>query len=184
MCSSDLGTGARQEDQIINVAIEKQAGIKLTYIPFKGGGEVAVQLVGKHVDATVNNPIEAVAHWRGNKLRPLCVFDNVRLVYKTKVTDKQAWSDIPTCKEAGLDVDYLMLRGIFTSPGVPEAAVKYYVDLLEKVRATPDWKEFMEQGAFNQTALNGKEYADWVAKEEARHIALMKTAGFIASAKK
>ena len=117
-------------------------------------------------------------------MRPLCVFDNVRLVYKSKVTDKQAWSDIPTCTEAGLDVDYLMLRGIFTSPGVPEAAVKYYVDLLEKVRATPDWKEFMEQGAFNQTALNGKEYADWVAKEEARHIALMKTAGLIASAKK
>ena len=174
------GTGARQEDQIITVALEKQAGIKLTYIPFKGGGEVAVQLVGKHIDATVNNPIEAVAHWRGNKLRPLCVFDNVRLIYKNKVTDKQAWSDIPTCKEAGLDVDYLMLRGVFTAPGVPEAAVKYYVDLLEKVRATPEWKEFMEQGAFNQTFMTGDGFQAWVAKEELRHQRLMKDAGFVA----
>ena len=40
-----------------------------------GGGEVAVQLVGNHVNSTVNNPIEAVAQWRGGKLRPLCVFD-------------------------------------------------------------------------------------------------------------
>src|SRR6201991_258007 len=69
------GTGSKQEDQIITVALEKATGAKLTYIPYKGGGEVAVQLVGNHVDATVNNPIEAVAQWRGGKLRPLCVFD-------------------------------------------------------------------------------------------------------------
>jgi putative tricarboxylic transport membrane protein len=68
------GTGAKQEDQIITVAIEKASGTKFTYVPFKGGGEVATQLVGKHVDSTVNNPIEAVAHWRSGKLRPLCVW--------------------------------------------------------------------------------------------------------------
>jgi hypothetical protein len=37
----------------------------------------------------------------------------------------------------------------------------------------------MEQGAFNTTSLEGKEYADWVAKEEQRHVALMKSAGFL-----
>ena len=58
------GTGSKQEDQIITVAIEKATGTKFIYIPFRGGGEVAVQLVGKHVDSTVNNPIEAVAQWR------------------------------------------------------------------------------------------------------------------------
>jgi tripartite-type tricarboxylate transporter receptor subunit TctC len=55
------GTGSKQEDQILTVGLEKATGIKFTYIPFKGGGEVATQLVGKHVDSTVNNPIEAVA---------------------------------------------------------------------------------------------------------------------------
>mgnify|MGYP003346011211 CR=1 FL=1 len=47
--------------RLITVAVEKQAGIKFTYVPFKGGGDVAVQLVGKHIDSSVNNPIEAVA---------------------------------------------------------------------------------------------------------------------------
>ncbi len=118
------GTGSKQEDQIITVAIEQKTGLKFTYIPYKGGGEVAVQLVGKHVDSTVNNPIEAVAQWRAGKLRPLCVFDPKRMPYKAKVTDKMAWSDIPTCKEQGLDVDYLMLRGIFMAAGVTPAAMK------------------------------------------------------------
>src|SRR5437773_2887785 len=173
------GTGSKQEDQIITVAIEKQTGAKFTYISYRGGGEVAVQLVGKHVDSTVNNPIEAVAQWRAGKLRPLCVFDQKRMPYKTKVTDKMSWYDIPPCKEQGLDVDYLMLRGIFMPGGVTQDQVNYYVELLRKVQQTPEWKQLMEQGAFNQTSLEGKEYADWVAREEARHVALMKAAGFL-----
>ncbi len=173
------GTGSRQEDQIITVAIEQRTGAKFIYIPFKGGGDVAVQLVGKHADSTVNNPIEAVAHWRGGTLRPLCVFDPKRMPYKAKVTDKLSWYDIPPCKEQGLDVDYLMLRGIFMPGGVTGDQVKYYVDVLKKVQQTPEWKQLMEQGAFNQTSLEGKEYVDWVAREEARHVALMKSAGFI-----
>ena len=70
------GTGSKQEDQIITVGIEKATGTKFIYVPYKGGGEVAVQLVGNHVDSTVNNPIEAVAQWRAGTLRPLCVFDD------------------------------------------------------------------------------------------------------------
>jgi tripartite-type tricarboxylate transporter receptor subunit TctC len=174
------GTGSKQEDQIITVALEKQTGAKFTYIPFKGGGDVAVQLVGKHIDSSVNNPIEAVAQWRGGQLKPLCVFDDQRLPYKEKITKDMSWSDIPTCKQAGVDVDYLMLRGIFMAGGVTEAQRNYYVDLMKKVRATPEWKEFMERGAFNQTALMGDDYKDWVAKEETRHRELMKEAGFLA----
>ena len=177
------GTGAKQEDQIITAAIEQRTGAKFTYIPFKGGGEVAVQLVGKHVDSTVNNPIEAVAQWRAGKLRPLCVFDPKRMPYPAKVTATMSWQDIPPCREQGLDVEYLMLRGIFMPGDVKPEHVDYYVGLFKKVRAAPEWKTFMEQGAFNQTALAGKEYAEWVAREEARHVALMKSAGFIAGQK-
>ncbi len=177
------GTGAKQEDQIITAAVEQRTGAKFTYIPFKGGGAVATQLVGGHVDSSVNNPIEAVAQWRAGNLRPLCVFDPKRMPYKKKVTATMAWSDIPTCKEGGLDVDYLMLRGIFMAPGVSQEHVAYYLDLFKKVMATPEWNSLMEQGAFNRTTLGGKEYAEWVAREEARHVALMKGAGFIAGQK-
>jgi putative tricarboxylic transport membrane protein len=174
------GTGSKQEDQIITVALEKATGAKFTYIPFKGGGDVATQLVGKHVDSTVNNPIEAVAQWRAGKLRPLCVFDDTRMPYKTKVTDKMSWNDIPTCKEVGVPTDYVMLRGIFMPAGVAQNVVDFYVDLFKKVRETPEWKEFMERGAFNQTFMSGKEFASWVGKTEQQHVQLMKEAGFMA----
>ena len=69
---------------------------------------------------------------------------------------------------------------LFMPGGVTAEQVEYYVDLLKKVRATPDWTSFLETGAFNQTTLSGKEYEAWVAREEARHIMLMREAGFLA----
>ena len=174
------GTGSKQEDQIITVAIEKSAGVKFTYVPFKGGGDVAVQLVGKHVDSSVNNPIEAVAQWRAGKLRPLCVFDDTRMPYKNKVTETMSWNDIPTCKESGVPMDYVMLRGIFMPGGVSKDQVDYYVDLFKKVRETPEWKKFMEDGAFNPTFMTGPDYAKWVEKTEGIHRELMREAGFLA----
>jgi len=175
------GTGSKQEDQIITANIEKQTGAKFTYVPFKGGGEVAVQLVGKHIDSTVNNPIEAVAQWRGGTLRPLCVFDTKRMPYNEKVTKDMSWGDIPTCKDSGLNVEYLMLRGIFMPGAVKPEEVKYYVDVLDKVRQTPEWKKFLEEGAFNTTTMTGKQYTDWVSKAEEMHMGLMKDAGFLAT---
>jgi tripartite-type tricarboxylate transporter receptor subunit TctC len=174
------GTGSKQEDQIITVLLEKAAGKKMIYIPYKGGGDVAVQLVGKHVDSTVNNPIEAESHWRAGKLRPLCVFDSKPMPYATKLTATMAWKDIPPCASAGLPAEYLMLRGIFMPPGVTPEQVNYYLELFKKLRALPEWKEFMEKGAFNQTALTGKEFFDWLGRNEQQHRVLMREAGYLA----
>ena len=101
--------------------------MKFTYVPFKGGGEVCVNLVGKHVDSTVNNPIECVSHWKAGRVRPLAVFDTARIAVPE-------WKDIPTVKEAlGADISYLMLRGIFGPPDMPKDAVEWYQGLLKKV---------------------------------------------------
>ena len=66
-------------------------------------------------------------------------------------------------------------------PGVSAEQTKYFVDLLAKVRALPEWKEFMNKGAFNQTSLTGQAYFDWVAKNEQMHRELMRDAGFLAN---
>src|SRR3989442_3378470 len=110
------GTGSAQEDQILTIQLEQGLGLKFIYVPFKGGGEVCVNLVGKHVDSTVNNPTEGASHWRAGRVRPLAVFDTARLT-------GGEWENIPTIKEAlGDDVTYLMLRGIFGAPYMPSDA--------------------------------------------------------------
>ena len=65
-----------------------------------------------------------------------------------------------------------MLRGIFMSPKATKEQVDYYVELFKKVRATPEWQDFMKNGAFNTTFLTGDDYAKWVEAEEKRHESL------------
>jgi putative tricarboxylic transport membrane protein len=174
------GTGSKQEDQIITVALEKALGKKMVYVPYKGGGDVAVQLVGKHIDSTVNNPIEAVSHWKAGTLRALCVFDATPMPYDKKITPTQSWKDIPTCKSQGLNVEYLMLRGIFMAPGVKPDQVAYFQNVLKKVRETSEWKDFMETGAFKDVYMTGDPFKDWLRKAEVEHAKLMAEAGFLA----
>src|SRR3989442_13418600 len=109
------GTGSRREDHVLTVFLEKKTGAKFAYLPYKSGGEAATQLVGNHTQSNVNNPSENLEVWRAGQVRPLCVFDKERMQYKTKVTDSMSWNDIPTCKDQGVDVQYLMLRAMFLS---------------------------------------------------------------------
>src|SRR5213594_1737680 len=168
------GTGAAQEDQIITIQVEQAIpGVKFNYVPFKGGGEVCVNLVGKHVDTTVNNPIECVSHWKAGRVRPLAVFDTARLPVGE-------WKDIPTIKEAlGVDVNYLMLRGIFGAPNMPKDAVDWYVSFLKKISETPEWKKYMEDGALKPAFASGAEYVKWVEENEQLHKDLMAKGGLL-----
>jgi putative tricarboxylic transport membrane protein len=168
------GTGSAQEDQILTIQLEQALpGTKFTYVPFKGGGEVCVNLVGKHVDSTVNNPIECVSHWKAARVRPLAVFDTSRI-------SVGEWKDIPTIKEAlGVDVSYLMLRGIFGAPGMPKEAVDWYVAFLKKITETPEWKKYMEEGALKPAFASGAEYVKWVEENEQLHRELMAKGGLL-----
>jgi putative tricarboxylic transport membrane protein len=167
------GTGSKQEDQIITVQLEQALGLKFTYVPFKGGGTVCVNLVGKHVDSTVNNPIECVSHWKAGRVRPLAVFDPER------VPDKD-WKEIPTVKEAlGLDIQYNMLRGIFGPPDMPKEAVDWYIGFLKKVYDTPEFQDYLHKGALKGSFTTGAEYVKWVEGAEQLHKELMAKGGLV-----
>ena len=153
--------------------------------PRSGGGDVAKNLVDKAVDSAVNNPIEAVAHWRGGKLRPLCVFDTQRMPYNDKMTADMSWHDIPTCKESGLDVHYLMLRGIFGPPGMPKEALDWYINFFRKVTQTATWKKYTDDNALKRAFLpNGPEFTKWLGETENLHKELMTQGGLIGVQKK
>ena len=168
------GTGSAQEDQILTIQLEQAiAGTKFTYVPFKGGGEVCVNLVGKHVDSTVNNPIECASHWKAERVRPLAVFDANRI-------PDAPWKEIPTVKEAlGVDIQYQMLRGVFGPPGMPKDAVDWYADFLKKVYETPEFKKYLEDGALKPAFATGAEYAKWVEENEKLHKDLMAKGGLL-----
>jgi tripartite-type tricarboxylate transporter receptor subunit TctC len=175
------GTGSKREDHVLTVFMEKKTGAKFAYLPYKSGGEAATQLVGNHTQSNVNNPSENLEVWRAGQVRALCVFDKERIGYKGKVTERQAWSDIPTCKEEGLDLQYLMLRAMFLPGKVAPEQTAFYVDLFKKVTQTTEYKEYMEKQALKPVFLTGPDMLKFLEEDDALNKSLMTEAGFVAN---
>ncbi len=175
------GTGSKREDHVLTVFLEKKTGAKFAYLPYKSGGEAASQLVGDHTQSNVNNPSENLEVWRAGQVRALCVFDKERIQYKAKVAGTMSWNDIPTCKEQGVDVQYLMLRAMFLPGKVTPEQTAFYIDLFKKVTQTTEYKDYMEKQALKPVFLTGKDMLKFLEEDDALNKNLMTEAGFVAN---
>jgi len=161
------GSQSKDTDQTLTSQISAATGAKFLYVPYKSGGEAAVQLAGGHIDSNTNNPSESVGQWKGGLVTPLCVFSPKRLAAGPKVTATMGWSDIPTCVESGIPIEqYQQPRTLWLPQGVPADAVAFYVDVLGKVRTTPEWKEYIERSAQTDRFLTGADIKSFIASDE------------------
>ena len=176
------GSQSKDTDQTLFSIIGDSIGVNYTYIPFKSGGEAAVQLAGGHIDANVNNPNENVGQWKANMVRPLCVFSPKRMAAGPKVTKDMAWSDIPTCKEAGLSIDrYQMPRTIWLPAGVSPDVVTFYSELMDKVRQTQDWKTYIERTSQSAAFMAGEDLRKYITEDTARAYSVFKREKWLAA---
>ncbi len=160
------GAQSKDTDETLTRLIGKAANIKFIYIPFKSGAEAAVQLAGGHVDSHVNNPSESVGQWKGGTQRPICVFNTQRLPDGPKVTATQNWHDIPTCVEQGLNIPlFQQPRTVWLPLKVTPEQAAYYVDLMKKVQATAEWKDYIEKSSQTNTFLTGDAFAKYMAED-------------------
>jgi tripartite-type tricarboxylate transporter receptor subunit TctC len=143
------GTGSGQEDSILTAMMEKEFGYKVTYIPFPGGGTVAKNLIGKHIDSTVNNPAEQNEFYRAGQSKPLVQFTGERMA---------AYPDIPTAKELGVDIEYYMQRSINGPPGMSKEAQEWYINLFKTLYESEEWQKFCVE--------DGLDCTEWVAGDD------------------
>lgn len=167
--------GSKQEPHILIRQIEMSTGARFTYLPLRGREATVLELVEQKIDATVSNPFEAGAYWRAGALTPHCVFNEARMPYQTRVTQINSWSDIPTCKEVGLDISYQSQRGIFMRARATDEERTYFISVFKKVVDTPEWKAYMEKGAYSQTFMIGQEFKARLSSEAETHRRVGKT---------
>ena len=168
------GTGKGQEDSLVTAMLEKKFGIKMTYIPFKGGGTVAKQLIGKHIDSTVNNPSEQAGFWEAGKSRPLASFTP-----KGKLQGR--FGKIPTFEELGYGTDlvYYMQRSVIAPEGIDKEVQDFYVGVFDKVYKSAEWQDYLGKKGLIPGWLTGDELTKYFVKEREAHNALLKAAGEI-----
>ncbi|MFQ5521540.1 MAG: Bug family tripartite tricarboxylate transporter substrate binding protein [Candidatus Methylomirabilia bacterium] len=169
------GTGKGQEDSLVTGMLEEAYGIQTTYVPYKGGGKVAKELIGGHVDSTVNNPSEQISWHEAGRSRPLAAFTPERL---------PQFPNVPTFRELGKGgMVYYMQRSINAPGGIPAAARQWYVDLFTKLSNSEEWQTYCKKKALHCRGdlgfLTGDQLGQFFAKEEVKHKKLLKAMGEI-----
>jgi tripartite-type tricarboxylate transporter receptor subunit TctC len=162
------GTGTGQEDSLVTAMMQDAFGIQVTYVPFDGGGEVAKNLVGGHIDSTVNNPAEAMGFWKAGKVRPIAAFTPERIA---------ALPDVPTMTELGHPLVYEMQRS-FVGPAdmAPEAAA-YYTAMFEALSQTEEWQTYTAENALVGDLLTGDDLQAYFLAEREKHRVLLESMG-------
>ncbi|KXF75335.1 tricarboxylate transporter [Paramesorhizobium deserti] len=174
------GSQSKDTDQILVSTIADVTGAQFRYIPFKSGGEAAVQLAGGHIDGNVNNPNENRGQWQAGMVKPLCVFRPDRFPQSDPVHDGKGWHDIPTCAEAGLAIDnYRMPRTVWLPAGVDEDAVAFYRDVLKKVSETPEWADYAAKTSQTSQFMAGDDFVAYQANDRENVLKVLKREGWL-----
>ena len=166
------GTGKGQGDSLVTGLLETEFGLGMTYVPFPGGGTVAKNLVGQHIDSTVNNPAEQMGFFEAGQSRPLMALTPERL---------PQFPDVPTSGELGHgDLVYYMQRSINAPPKMSADAQAFYIDLFKKVFDSEEWQGFCaSDGVFCDQWLAGSDLAEYHKQEKTKHEKLLKGMGEI-----
>ncbi len=116
--------------------IEKNARIRIKWVPYPGSGDAAVAAMGGHVDGTLSNPTPQLGGIESGKLKPIVVTSAKRL---------GEFPDVPTLKEAGVDVEEYQLRGVVAPKGTPKEIITTLMNAFKKGMETTEWKEYIKK---------------------------------------
>ena len=154
------GTGKSSEDNLLTDFLNTAYGLKMKYVPYKGGGKVAKELAGNNADSTVNNPSEQLGFYEAGTTKPLAAFTTDRL---------PLFKDTPTFNELGQDMVYFMQRTVVGAPGMSADAEAYYVGLFTKVFNSEEWQGYRKKKSLQGDLLTGKALMDYWKKEREIH---------------
>ena len=151
------------------VGAELATGTKLTHLPFKGGAEAMMAVVGGHAEAglaSVPNTIELI---RGRKLRGLAIPAKERFF---------AIPDVPTFKELGIDYDSGgTWFGLAAPKGTPKEHIKILTDALKTAIETSEFREHVMKGGMAVPYLGPEEFGKFLEEQDKMFARIVASAG-------
>ena len=150
------GFSIKSVDESLVKDFEAAAGIDLNYIPYRGGSEPVVAVLGGHIDVAVANPSEMIANYKAGKLRVLALATQERFA---------PFEEAPTFAEKGYEVVTEHWRGVMASKDVPDDVVAKLDAMLSKVVVHPEFQQFMTNANMYNGYLQGEAFADLVKQQ-------------------
>lgn len=162
------GSGTNSANHMAFQRLEVQGKLKMTYVPFKGTGDLTTALLGKHVDAAMTYPTFAVSN--KEKTRVLAVATPNRL---------PQFPNTPTFRELGFDWVDGAYRGIAVPKSTPEAVRKQLSDLFFRINNDAEHRKQMQDGGYEQIDITYEQMGDFMKKRTAETMPLARQMGLV-----
>lgn len=128
----------------------KAAGFDPELVPFKGGGEIIVNLMGGSIDVGVLNPSEFMGQYEAGNVKPVVFLVEKRL---------KEFLDVPTAKELGWDVEMATWRGVVAKKGTPAPVVKTLREAFMKSMKHKVYQDYLRNNSMGpESILPGEEW--------------------------
>jgi tripartite-type tricarboxylate transporter receptor subunit TctC len=128
------------------LVLEKQAGLKLLHVPYKGAAESMNALIAGQIDSAFGAYEEMKGMIDGRIIRPLALFSRTRL---------PALPNVPTMTELGVPVVLDNMKGLMGPAGMPPQVVRYLHDNFRKAMQTATWKEYVAKSGLTEDYADG-----------------------------
>ena len=132
-------------------SIELETGASFNHVPFDGAASALTAVLGGHVDAVTCSAAEAASNIASGELKVLAVANTERL---------EAYPDVPTFQEVGVDLTIVALRGLCVNKDPPDDVKKALCDGFEKVINSDACREKIEAANMTYMPLNAQETND------------------------
>lgn len=155
------GAGLFVGHHIAALQLEKAAGVKMAYIPTKGGGAAAMKaVIAGDVMGGVNNLSDAFRAREAGNVKVLGVFDLERNAFM---------EDVPTLMEQGFDVDNASVnfRGVMVPKGTPQGIIDKLAETVPTMFENKRVAGKMKAGGSPMHIMTRDEVkAMWAARQE------------------
>lgn len=136
--------GAASSTHICFRRLEDAAGVEWVHVPFDGGAESLVAVLGGTVDFTMAGEGTAQENVDEGLLRPLAFTGTQR---------SENFPEVPTFEEAGYDVSCAAWRGLLAPEGTPSGVMDRLADITQQVFDDEDFQTVIQQ--FEPTRYRG-----------------------------
>jgi tripartite-type tricarboxylate transporter receptor subunit TctC len=162
------GSGTNTANHVAQVRLDRELGIKTTYVPFKGTGDMIASILGNHVAAAMSYSTLAIQ--QKGKMRMLAVATEKRL---------PQFPDVPTFKELGFDWVDGAYRGIGVPKSTPQAVRKQVSDMMDAINKDPELRKRLTDDGFEITDITYEMVPAFMKERTPQYLNSAKTLGLI-----
>jgi tripartite-type tricarboxylate transporter receptor subunit TctC len=134
----------------------RMAGVQVAGVPYKGGGQAVLDLVGGHVPIALLGATPFIAHHKSGRLRIIAFTSRERF---------PPMPEIPTLHEAGYDIDSTQWLGLLAPRGTDAEVIQKLHAETVKALAAPDVKERLTQAALQPVGNTPEQFAAIIKTE-------------------